>query len=476
MAAIMVQLGCSQTPPAAVSGAQEKVDIGTAATTSSFFKYTDNVVPLGTMGNPVPGLHTIPGAQAKFDSGKELFTRNFTLEPGEVANANSCATCHAGGGIGGASDRFAQNYVEIPNNGFPVGSEEWLQAGGGLLNVGFGAHVIAESKLQDVPNTLQGGTLILSRRLSTMTAGTGYLAAIPEAQIVARASQQNAALGISGRVGRAGAPGAPPSPTDPVGRFGWKLRLNTVSGFNGGALVNEIGVSHPGLPALQHWDINNTDPTTGPNFIFPGLRFDPTPDITAQDKDDLDVFTSLTLAPAPASVDPLGYQAFKKAGCAECHWDGYTTTHDANDLPPELRDYIGVLGGGKRVPAYTDLLAHNMGVGKLENVFDELGNPALGSFDGKGGADGINETVGSDEYRTAPLWGLRFKNSFMHNGSAKTIDEAIRNHYYVSPGSNRAFDSEANEVVKNYLGTNYGKPGNLTPIDRALLTKFLRAL
>jgi cytochrome c peroxidase len=84
--------------------------------------------------------------------------------------------------------------------------------------------------------------------------------------------------------------------------------------------------------------------------------------------------------------------------------------------------------------------------------------------------------VGSDEYRTAPLWGLRFKNTFMHNGSAKTIDEAIRNHYYVSPGSNRAFDSEANEVVKNYLGTNYGKPGNLSPIDRALLSKFLRNL
>jgi cytochrome c peroxidase len=117
-----------------------------------------------------------------------------------------------------------------------------------------------------------------------------------------------------------------------------------------------------------------------------------------------------------------------------------------------------------------------MGVGKLENVQDELGNPALASFDGKGGADGVNETVGSDEYRTAPLWGLRFKNTFMHNGSAKTIDEAIRNHYYVSPGSNRAFDSEANEVVKNYLGTNYGKPGNLSPIDRAFLSKFLRGL
>ena len=43
--------------------------------------------------------------------------------------------------------------------------------------------------------------------------------------------------------------------------------------------------------------------------------------------------------------------------------------------------------------------------------------------------------------RTAPLWGLRVRPQLLHDGSAVTIDEAIRKH-----------KGQAEEVTKKYLG------------------------
>ena len=56
---------------------------------------------------------------------------------------------------------------------------------------------------------------------------------------------------------------------------------------------------------------------------------------------------------------------------------------------------------------YSDFLLHDMG---------NLG-------------DGIAQGIASGrEMRTAPLWGLRLLNRYLHDGSAQTLDEAIRRH------------------------------------------------
>ena len=101
--------------------------------------------------------------------------------------------------------------------------------------------------------------------------------------------------------------------------------------------------------------------------------------------------------------------------------------------------------GGKQVPAYTDLLAHNMGTGVLTQTTDLTGQgPVFSHKDGKGNADGIQEgEVRADEYRTAPLWGLRFRPRFMHDGRSTTIEQAIMQHYYKSPSGNPAFSTSA---------------------------------
>ena len=61
----------------------------------------------------------------------------------------------------------------------------------------------------------------------------------------------------------------------------------------------------------------------------------------------------------------------------------------------------------KTVGLYSDLLLHDMG--------------ALG--------DGIAQgTAGARDMRTAPLWGLRSRPTWLHDGRANTIDQAVRGH------------------------------------------------
>ena len=85
----------------------------------------------------------------------------------------------------------------------------------------------------------------------------------------------------------------------------------------------------------------------------------------------------------------LGKETFQEVGCEKCHL-------------PSLRGPRGA------IPAYTDLLLHDMG--------DEL-------------ADGfpMGEATGR-EFRTQPLWGIAAASPYLHDGRARTLDEAIRTH------------------------------------------------
>ena len=95
------------------------------------------------------------------------------------------------------------------------------------------------------------------------------------------------------------------------------------------------------------------------------------------------------LAPRPLDqhTESAGLAVFTSIGCASCHRP--------------------LVAGS--VPAYTDLLLHDMG-------------PAL--------ADGIAEGAASgQDFRTAPLWGIsRTGPPYLHDGRAPSIDAAIREH------------------------------------------------
>ena len=120
-----------------------------------------------------------------------------------------------------------------------------------------------------------------------------------------------------------------------------------------------------------------------------------------------------------------GEVLFTQLGCAVCHQPSFTTgpssTAALNNQP---------------VPLYSDLLLHDMG--------------SLG--------DGIAQSSASpQEMKTPPLSGLRGNPTYLHDGRAGTVDQAIRAH--------------AGEAA-----TARGRYVQLTPAQQQQLLEFLHGL
>lgn len=129
-----------------------------------------------------------------------------------------------------------------------------------------------------------------------------------------------------------------------------------------------------------------------------------------------------SLRPAPAGQG-AGAALFAATGCAACHVPA---------LPA---------AGGGTVPAYTDLLLHDLGPGLADPVVDGDGHPS--------------------EWRTAPLLGVvghrTDSRRFLHDGRAATLDEAIAWHGGEAAGARRSYQQ-------------------LSEADREDLLKFLESL
>jgi CxxC motif-containing protein (DUF1111 family) len=128
--------------------------------------------------------------------------------------------------------------------------------------------------------------------------------------------------------------------------------------------------------------------------------------------------------PAPGAMTARrerGRDLFGAVGCAACH-------------VPEYRTGPGPVAAlaDRPVVLYSDLLLHDMG--------DELADHRP-----DGQADGT-------EWRTTPLWGLRVIREFLngdvfllHDGRARTIEEAIEYHGGEGAMSRAAFRSLSTE-------------------------------
>ncbi len=92
----------------------------------------------------------------------------------------------------------------------------------------------------------------------------------------------------------------------------------------------------------------------------------------------------------------LGHGTFLGIGCADCHFPALRT--GPND--------VAALDGVDFFP-YSDFLVHDMGT-----LNDGIAQPP----------------ATGQEMRTAPLWGARIRTSFLHDGRAKTIRDAILAH------------------------------------------------
>ncbi len=241
---------------------------------------------------------------------------------------------------------------------------------------------------QDEPN-------VIARRLPIPVFGAGLVEAIPDEVIAALEDPDDRdGDGISGRAawitdvvtGRAR-----------VGRFGWKSQHATLLAFSADAYRNEMGITNDLFPDEVALGIEPellalcSPPRKGLEDVRDrrtGLR----------GIDNFENFMRL-LAPVPRGLGNdlthEGERIFRSIGCATCHVPTLRTGRSANPVFDR-----------KAVDLYSDLLLHDVGSG-----------------------DGIEQaSAGTNEIRTPALWGLRLRRPFLHDGSAATVDEAIRRH------------------------------------------------
>ena len=374
---------------------------------------------------PPPGLAVAKGGKfglpfsiltdsqkADFAAGKAEFLNIETVEGGlgPIFNDVSCVACHFEGGAGGASRTLVTRFGRLTNGVF----DPLVELGGPLLQ----RRAIAPAYLEVVPREAN----VVARRITTPLFGAGLVEAIADSTISAYASVAKAD-GIKGRVALVT---DPVSNASRVGRFGWKAQHASLDGFAADAYLNEMGITSRYFP--------NENAPNGNKALLAKADgvLDPEDALAAgAQKSDLNLAADYMrlLAPvpklAPTVSSTKGEAVFAQVGCAVCHVPSMKTGSSP----------VAALAN-QPVNLYSDLLLHDMG---------RLG-------------DGIVQSPATaNEMRTAPLWGLRLRSLYLHDGRASTLDLAILAH-----------DGEAKAVRDRYA--------KLPLASRQALVVFLNSL
>jgi CxxC motif-containing protein (DUF1111 family) len=291
--------------------------------------------------------------------------------------------------------------------------------------------------------TFEGATPdVVSLRAAQPMIGAGLLEAIPEADILARATS---APDVDGVKGVANYVFEPETGAVRLGRFGWKASKATLRHQAAAALLQDMAVTSPVYPNRSC----NADPA--------GCASAPAQKgISEADLQSISRYLALVAVPAqrsiasgfPKGVAPIdelnvnpaqvsaGAKVFQGMRCAACHTAEMKTGN--GHLFAELRN--------QTIRPYSDLLLHDMGTGLADKLVE---GQAKGNM-----------------WRTAPLWGLGYtekvmganaKVGYLHDGRARNLTEAIMWHDGEGAASRQRFEK-------------------LTKTDREALLAFLKSL
>jgi CxxC motif-containing protein (DUF1111 family) len=344
-------------------------------------------------GEPLPGL--TEEQLARFETGKRAFTKVYTPQEGlgPLYTENSCNACHhepETGGGGGEPDTHASRFVE-PDSCDPMVEE------GGFVRKGATPLMRPFAADRFEPPIMANG---VEQFFAPPLYGHGLIEAIPEETITALADPDDENDdGISGRVSRL-ADGR-------LGRFRRKADRAAIHDLVEAGVRFAIGLTTPDHPdELSYRGVS----------IPPGVDPVADPEI---DRAEVDAITDFVRFLAPPNRADLadedvravvrdGERSFDKIGCADCHVQRLRTGPNV----------VAALDR-KLVPLYSDLLLHDMGPG-LAGVCGPTATPS--------------------ELRTEILWGLRYRREgYMHNGKARSLEEAIALHDGEARGSRVAF-------------------------------------
>ena len=375
---------------------------------------SQSVVVPASLGDALRLLTTAQRRQ--FEVGRAMFQTEFTPETGlgPLFNAVSCASCHEQPVVGGGgSIEEGGEDVELHATAFHGGTtqcDDLAAVGGQVIQKQLTPAFSAYTGLTAEP--IPAAATDSGHRTTPDLFGFGLLDAVPDAEILARADPLDRnGDGISGRPNR--------TADGRLGRFGRKAQAATLREFNADAFVMEMGVTNP---------LNQTEQTIGGLPLPPGIDPLPEPEVSLAQLDAVDAFVRFLAPPPRALLGLLGARGafvFSRIGCASCHTPVLVTG------PNPVRALRF-----KAVPAFTDLLLHDMG--------PDLADICLGQAQ-------------PAEFRTEPLMGLRFATTFLHDGRAATISQAIDLH-----------DGEGLAARNRFV--------RLTTFERAALLKFLGSL
>lgn len=413
---------------------------------------------LAQPGEPLAGLSV--REMDIFRRGKALFEHQFTPDEGlgPLFNARSCYECHgkplaAGlpGQDGTASGSIRMGTV-LPDSPLAADLEKARprldsSSFADLLNEG-GPIVRRRSITREFPGKYPPGCQVEPGKVSPQAKftsfryagpllGGGLIDAIDDRTIATNMFRQ--AKEAPDLVGRTNPVTDPLTLATRVGRFGWKCQSPSLLLFTAQELNNQMGVTTLVAPAVR----GRSAEAEFPRCLWPSLPAEPN-DVGNK----LVCLSAFQAFLAPPSRRPLTAEAkrgetlFTRLRCSVCHTPVLYTAPiveiaDPDSPFPNLQ-YMEVKAlENQPVRLYSDLLLHDMG-------------PEL--------ADGIAQgSARGGEWRTTPLWGLQNKKFLLHNGSARSIHEAIQAH-----------GGQAEPVKREYL--------RLSAAERQALLKFVGSL
>ena len=357
---------------------------------------------------------------------------------GPLYNAQACRECHQNPTSGGTSQitelRVGHQGPDhrFHNPDIPIAHGTEVIAGRTLVNdrAICPNAAFATTEIQEhVPET----ELIRTTRVALGLLGDGFVEAVADQTLVELARKQckETHHKICGQVLYVPIVEAPRETG--VGRFGWKDQHASLVSFSGDAYVNEMGITTRLFP----------DEVTKLCNTAPEPNDPPGPD----GLDDIDHFARFIRASkAPARDSKLaqtskagkGSELFNKIGCAICHVRTLTTAPVGTKVNGGTFAIPEALGGKTFYP-YSDFLLHDVGTGDgiavpmVEHYGQKMYQIAWKNFS----PDDFQ--AAQNKIRTAPLWGVRFRNRLMHDGTSPTLRDAVLRHSGEAGEVNRRF-------------------------------------
>ena len=381
-----------------------------APTTDMDAKTDDLFNGFGVKGTPIVECVNEPVAptargNGRFEDNKAIFSERETIEDGvgPTYNAVACVECHQSVDVGAFSQEMEFRAGHITNGAF-------VDAPGGQL-------IHARATDSDIVEHISTAETVKAFRITTSAIGDGFVEALANQTL-----QDNVAAQPSAQRGTlTTVPVTEAGNALRIGRFGWKAQQASLLSFAGDAYLNEMGItskfdgfggrSSDAADAGTHENPASTAEGVV-NVTFPS-PFDPVQDPEDDGGDVLAFADFMAATRAPGRQNPIpatanaGDPLFTSVGCAVCHTRTFTTAA-AGTLINGGAFTVPAALGNKIIHPFSDFALHNIGTG-----------------------DGIVQNAGqgsANMMRTAPLWGIRARNRFMHEGLNVTIFDVIQLH------------------------------------------------